>query len=531
MATGATPQFGDGMSDPASLHDEASISPAMFDATISGPLTEFFRQAVARSAAARYDTAADMLAAWQAVFVPVPRTMPDDADASVAQAQPSTPLAQAGLSARALSALEPFGVSTVGDLVAVDPVRLNRMSGVADVTRREVKSRAAQWRRQFGAAVTGRSHATAEPLAAATLPEPASAAELLVEHAGTARAHSRRMLARLLLGLEPVVEPFATRNELSTALNVSAARTAQQVGALQDGWAAHAESRDLLDCAGRGRRPGAGQPRWGRDHQRACRRGPGRPGPVCRHSERAASASGCGRTAARRARPPSGARPGRRGRGRAVGRAGEAAGSSCWPATRRCSTRPRRSAGWRTTWSRSADSAGEPLVPAQRAAPRLQGTWTTATDGPDGSRQVPGADRLLRLAGALAEEAALSGSLELHSRDLPAAMALRLALSGAASVQQLTPQEIRDRFRARFPALPPLPDQPRLEQLISDAGLDLRYDDRRSAPTGTRPEARTQPGSARGPPRSSGRPRRNWSPAAGKATGWPRAPPPDPSSP
>jgi hypothetical protein len=80
------------------------------------------------------------------------------------------------------------------------------------------------------------------------------------------------------------------------------------------------------------------------------------------------------------------------------------------------------------------------------------------------------------LAGALAQDAALSGSLELHSRDLPATVALRLALSGAASVQQLTPQEIRDRFRARFPALPPLPDQPRLEQLIGDAGLDLRYD-------------------------------------------------------
>ena len=79
-----------------------------------------------------------MLAAWRAVFAPVPKTMPDDADESAAKAAPETPLAQAGLSARALSALEPFGVRTVADLVAVDPVRLNRMSGVADVTRREV---------------------------------------------------------------------------------------------------------------------------------------------------------------------------------------------------------------------------------------------------------------------------------------------------------------------------------------------------------------------------------------------------------
>ena len=41
----------------------------------------------------------------------------------------------------------------------------------------------------------------------------------------------------------------------------------------------------------------------------------------------------------------------------------------------------------------------------------------------------------------------------------------------------MTAHEIRDRVRARFPALPPLPDRPRLDQLLADAGLDLVYDD------------------------------------------------------
>ena len=41
----------------------------------------------------------------------------------------------------------------------------------------------------------------------------------------------------------------------------------------------------------------------------------------------------------------------------------------------------------------------------------------------------------------------------------------------------MTAHEIRDRVRARFPALPPLPERPRLDQLISDAGLGLVYDD------------------------------------------------------
>ena len=41
----------------------------------------------------------------------------------------------------------------------------------------------------------------------------------------------------------------------------------------------------------------------------------------------------------------------------------------------------------------------------------------------------------------------------------------------------MTAHEIRDRVRARFPALAPLPDRPRLDQLISEAGLGLIYDD------------------------------------------------------
>src|SRR5260370_15018012 len=63
MATGAPPRFGDGMSDPASLHDEASVEPEMFNSAVAGALTTFFRTALARSSARRFDTAAEMLAA------------------------------------------------------------------------------------------------------------------------------------------------------------------------------------------------------------------------------------------------------------------------------------------------------------------------------------------------------------------------------------------------------------------------------------------------------------------------------------
>ena len=60
---------------------------------------------------------------------------------------------------------------------------------------------------------------------------------------------------------------------------------------------------------------------------------------------------------------------------------------------------------------------------------------------------------------------------------MPVTDALALALKGAGGTQAVTAHEIRDRVRARFPALPPLPDRPRLDQLIGDAGLGLVYDD------------------------------------------------------
>jgi serine/threonine protein kinase len=157
MATGSSPVYGDGLSDPAVVSDEATLSEDLFDQSVADALTVFFRSALARQAGSRYDTAAEMLAAWQSVFAPVAKTVPDDADALAAAAEPTTPLVEAGLSARALSALEPYAVSTVGDLVAVDPVRLNQLAGVAEATRREVKQRARGWRERFAALITGRA--------------------------------------------------------------------------------------------------------------------------------------------------------------------------------------------------------------------------------------------------------------------------------------------------------------------------------------------------------------------------------------
>ena len=474
MATGAAPKFGDGLSDPASVRDEATIEEGMFDPAVAGPLVAFFRTALARSAKERHDTAAEMLAAWRSVFAPVPKTIPDDADESAATAEPATPLAEAGLSARALSALEPYGVVTVGDLVAVDPVRLNRLSGVAEATRREVKARARQWRDRFGPAITGRETGR-EPQGpnGPGRPDPVAAAELLLAHAGTARAASRRAMARLMLGLDPGLDPFASQTELAAALGVSRARVAQQAGALQDGWADHPACRDLLDTIAELARDALAEV-----------------GGVATVDELASAVLAELPPADRAdAAPPARVAAGllrlALDRAQALSRA-DAGGEQI--STRRRGGKivllaadpglldPAEALG------RAADdlvaqarSAGDSLVPAGRGAQRLRDGWAQAAGAPAPAGLGDG--RLLRLAAALAGDAVLSGSNELYHRDLPVNDALALALKGAGGTQAVAVHEIRDRVRARFPALPPLPDRPRLDQLLAEAGLGLVYDD------------------------------------------------------
>jgi hypothetical protein len=86
--------------------------------------------------------------------------------------------------------------------------------------------------------------------------------------------------------------------------------------------------------------------------------------------------------------------------------------------------------------------------------------------------------RLAQLAAQVSTRAAASGIGELHHRELPAHRAIALALNAIAAGQKLPPTEIRERVRARFPSLAPLPERSRLDQVIDQSGLGLIYDER-----------------------------------------------------
>jgi hypothetical protein len=151
MATGSAPVYGDGQADPASITAEATLTPEMFDPALAPRLLQFFTRALSRSATRRHDTATAMRSEWQSIFATDATTEPDTSnDEMAARASLDTPLAESGLTARALSALEPYAVATVGELLTVDAVRMSHLGGVANATRLQITRRMKEWRQRLG---------------------------------------------------------------------------------------------------------------------------------------------------------------------------------------------------------------------------------------------------------------------------------------------------------------------------------------------------------------------------------------------
>lgn len=154
MATGTRPEWGDGQSDPAVIPDEVHLAPAMFEPEVAEPLMAFFRRALARSTADRFDDLTAMAQAWAAAFPSSQISTTQDAtqaerDAAAAQATPSTPLGRAGLTARAVSAARRIDAETVQGLIDASAFEINRLPGVGVVVRSELQRRRRAWTARF----------------------------------------------------------------------------------------------------------------------------------------------------------------------------------------------------------------------------------------------------------------------------------------------------------------------------------------------------------------------------------------------
>jgi serine/threonine protein kinase len=466
MATGHTPLYGDGLSDPAVLKEEATIEASDFDPAVGAALVGFFRRALTTDAKRRHDTAADMLRAWKDCFSATVTTVTEDAGELAAAATVETPLLRSGLSARALSALEPFGVQTVGDLLAVDPARLSRLSGTAEATRRQIKQRAAEWRKRLGAPQRPRSW---KPVRPDTQPGPHDIAEQLLAVARAGRNATRASLVTYLLGLGGAVDAFATQGLLAASLPepVTAARANQLLADLQEAWAEDAGTLATLQDL----------------HDKVAAR-LAELGGVATAAELTTFLAGeFPNTIDDETRLVEGLLRLIIDRSRAVARGGGDAG---WT-TRRREGQPLLVADdpilldVAEALGQAADRlvAGvngdghDVVVPEARAGEALLGVLGRAVV-PDPLRDAP---RLVRLAAATSRRCGASATNDLHDLDLAPARALALTLPAVAAGQTLDPAEIRDRVRARFPALAPLPERPGLDRVVDEANIGLIWDE------------------------------------------------------
>ena len=466
MSTGHTPRYGDGEADPSVITDEATIRPKMFDRSLAKPLTAFFTAALARDVTRRHHTAAEMRAQWLAIFADESTTEADDsADARAAAATLATPLLESGLSPRALSALEPLALSTVGELLTVDSVSISRMPGVRNSTRIQITRRMKAWRERLGKppkSATRTDSMTAE-----------DAAQRLLEAVTVSGVQTRGGLLRLILGHGTEVSAFATNAQFAAHLSVSPGRVSQLLAELQHAWASDQAALEVLDPLADellGVLPLRGgvmtyveavqlvhtsldsvEPRDGRLE------------------------TGLLRCALERIR----ARRQADGDDQLAITSRRRDGQVTLLATDPALLDVAEALGHVADELVTTGSPETTLVRGNRALPRLR---PVVSDLPDDLRTdaLTSDDRLLRLATSASTQAACAGAGDLHHRNLSISTAVRLTFQGFASAE-LKPDDVRRRVRVAFPAVGELPRRPQLDQLLHDAGLSLTFDDVRGA--------------------------------------------------
>ena len=112
----------------------------------------------------------------------------------------------------------------------------------------------------------------------------------------------------------------------------------------------------------------------------------------------------------------------------------------------------------------------DPLVAPARVVERLREIGSPAEANLSDAR-------LVRLASAVSQHAALSSRQELYPRGMPAARAVRLSQGALGGLRMLTVAQVRERVAGRYPEAAPLPDRPALDDLLREAGFDFRWEE------------------------------------------------------
>lgn len=253
MASGELPSWGDGTVAPAQTDPEEwpypEIAADAFDPAVRDGLVAFFRKALHRDTAQRFNDLKPMRDAWRRIFLDMAQTVtsggraarhpePAPADAgeqaapAIAAAEPlsadqqrnhlaaeadrDTHLSGAGLTPAAESFLYGLGITTVGELLDYGQRKLVNAKGLGAKTRKEIQGRQREWGERLQEAPaspltpTGRRDAKAE-LAEFSAPESGLAGSLATS--GEAESLPRSALRTVSLdALATVLVPELRKN-------------------------------------------------------------------------------------------------------------------------------------------------------------------------------------------------------------------------------------------------------------------------------------------------------------------------------
>ncbi|MGA3563755.1 BREX system serine/threonine kinase PglW [Melissospora conviva] len=514
MASGELPFWGDGSTEPQLTEGPPVLAVEAFDPAIQEGLVDFFQRALHRDSRQRFASLKEMRDGWLAVFrqsdvtPPVPTNPPRDGespeivvddlevadaarDEAAARATRATVLEAAGLTPRAVSAAHRLDASTVSELLAVAN-KLAHLPGLGAKTRQELQRRVKEWRARLGEREqlpTGRRRDgvsdDGDAGGDATAPNDVELSRVgldaivpLLLPGSNGRNRSQIEAMRLLLHLPdesgnlPALPPWPKQPQVAAAVGVSPGRIAQILGKQRLHWQGlavignlRAQVIELLRDAGRvmgidelaaavlGSR---GSVRTGDELRRALALAAVRAAVevdsiaeeprllLRRHDDRLLVALEAGEDDG----PDTPAAPALLDYADALGKVADRL-------------------------------AGSEVLPSPATALRALAAVST----PEGAADVIDERRRVLLAAVASKHAAASPRLEIYPRDLDLVRALRLSQAGvlppagaAGQRRLLTPKQVAERVRARFPELPQLPGRPELDRLLADAGFDLRWD-------------------------------------------------------
>ncbi len=458
MATGTLPKFGDGKTAPHVSNEEATVDSNLIEAAVRDSLTFFFRRALKRDSAQRFESASDMALAWDNIFreaKATPSRPPDYQE--IARALESVTLessiAELSLGTRAENILDRENILTVAQLLAVPIAHIRTLSGVGAKTRAEIVDILKRLRQRFPQPTVPAklssdpaTDSSVDDVLARLLPKPSTRNQVeiavvtrLLGLSGDTQWPSQAEVARAVCNDRPqqvanIVRKFRDRwREDSPALTRIRTLIAETVTA-HDGFIELSELVTALVAA------------------------------------RGSSSEGALRAT----------------RAIAVIRAAtEAERSLSFDNQRFTDNRLKNISAEAILFTNPARTFPLSWVEQLASAARLLAT-TDPLPSParvlDGLRAVvlpgdlpmPSDARLLRLAASLSG-AALSPRFELYPKGLAAAVAVRLSSAALAAPanEKLTVDEIRSRVRDRYPEAESLPPPPALDQLLKDAGIDL----------------------------------------------------------